>query len=608
MRPGIELMQFKASDLRMRQVEGLAVTIQEIEGLKEIAAVLKRSGLGLQVDDTNRTFGMHQLLQRAVGFEMGYEMPCQHMKELLLARFGCFGDEEVFDLKAHKLIREMLDAAIACTERMKIEGSERWWKWCSGMLLRLYETALEVHGKDFAEIRYSHLISNAYGSISAHLNYACVMKKSVRSEERKKKLRFIVHDFTHSIALEASKIDTRSISAELGSDSYHVYHDWMKFLFNHWGLKGHRSLVAQLVHMHVLQEGDLLPLGRMMQIEVLMAVPLINDLISMCEHFDLENCLNVSAKSSCMNVENGSVFAYDEAHSDCNLYSADDDLSEIQSLWNLLCFGQNTSLLDSIVQKHIRNLAFKGKWELDIALGNVACASGKLHFRQGNYDSAIASFKAASELRLDSLGQEHPATANAILLMALSSISQRQVFVPWPFPCDSFLSWCNRLLRIFEDTLGEHPFMARAMWQMCEAAQKFRLHDHFLELHERALHIFESVMGREHCDVADALMSICVEYQHRGDLIKAEELAGEAYKIFHTLLGDLHMKTSRACVCLFDIQKSMGKKPDDVHGMAQISRSHIFDHDFDIGITYENGSPFGIPIGDLLQAFHNFYG
>ena len=119
--------------------------------------------------------------------------------------------------------------------------------------------------------------------------------------------------------------------------------------------------------------------------------------------------------------------------------------------------------------------------------------------------------------------------------------------------------------------------MARAMWQMCEAAQNFKSHDHIFELHEKALHMFECSAGREHCDVAQAFMIVSAEYKHQGNLIKAEELAGEAYKIFNTLLGFLHINTSRACVCLCDIQKLMGKK---VH--TSTAAWHVFDDEFDM--------------------------
>ena len=125
---------------------------------------------------------------------------------------------------------------------------------------------------------------------------------------------------------------------------------------------------------------------------------------------------------------------------------------------------------------------------------------------------------------------EHPATANALMMMVLSS-SHCHIFVAWPFPCSTFFLWSNRLLQIYEHTLGEHPSMARAMWQMCEAAQNFKSHDHIFELHEKALHMFECNSGREHCDVAQAFMIVSAEYKHQGNVIKASSSQGKHKKL-----------------------------------------------------------------------------
>ena len=64
------MKQFKACHVRARRVDGVAGAVQEVEGLKRVAAVLRGSGL-VQVDEGGRTFGMHQLLQQAVGRELG---------------------------------------------------------------------------------------------------------------------------------------------------------------------------------------------------------------------------------------------------------------------------------------------------------------------------------------------------------------------------------------------------------------------------------------------------------------------------------------------------------------------------------------------------------
>jgi hypothetical protein len=41
----------------------------------------------VQIDEGKRTFGMHQLLQQAVGRELGWQEQCQRMRQLLQARW-----------------------------------------------------------------------------------------------------------------------------------------------------------------------------------------------------------------------------------------------------------------------------------------------------------------------------------------------------------------------------------------------------------------------------------------------------------------------------------------------------------------------------------------
>ena len=110
MKPLAEVKRFKAGNVRVRGVEGVAPAVVEAEGLKRVAAVLRRSGL-VQVEEGQRVFGMHQLLQQAVGRELGWDEPCARMRQLLHARCGQFGDEECFDVGLYGVMREVTAAA-----------------------------------------------------------------------------------------------------------------------------------------------------------------------------------------------------------------------------------------------------------------------------------------------------------------------------------------------------------------------------------------------------------------------------------------------------------------------------------------------------------------
>jgi hypothetical protein len=158
--------RFKACHVRARRVDGVADAVQEVEGLKRVASVLRSSGL-VQVDEGRRTFGTHQLLQQAVGSELGWREQCQRMRQLLHARCGRFGDEPHFDVGLYGVMREVAAAAVDAVGRVKEEGEETGDAWCSGMLLRLYEVACEVFGTgaEFSD----RVLAAAHGSLEDDL-------------------------------------------------------------------------------------------------------------------------------------------------------------------------------------------------------------------------------------------------------------------------------------------------------------------------------------------------------------------------------------------------------------------------------------------------------
>jgi hypothetical protein len=67
---------------------------------------------------------MHQLLQQAVGRELGWRGQCQRMRQLLHARCGRFGDEVNFDVGLYGVMREVAAAAVDAVGRVKEEGED----------------------------------------------------------------------------------------------------------------------------------------------------------------------------------------------------------------------------------------------------------------------------------------------------------------------------------------------------------------------------------------------------------------------------------------------------------------------------------------------------
>ena len=139
------MKRFKAGNVRVLRAHGVAAAVQEVEGLKRVAGALRCSGL-VQVDEGQRTFGMHQLLQQAVGRKLGWRGQCERMRQLLHTRCGQFGDEVLFDVGLYGVMREVAEAAVFAVGRVKEEGEATVSSWCSGMLLRLYDVARSVYG------------------------------------------------------------------------------------------------------------------------------------------------------------------------------------------------------------------------------------------------------------------------------------------------------------------------------------------------------------------------------------------------------------------------------------------------------------------------------
>jgi hypothetical protein len=171
-KPGAEVLRFSAEDVRVLPADFVAPALQDIERLQKIAEVLRSSGL-VQVNEGNRTFGMHQLLQQAVGRELEWKPQCDMMKALLHVRCGQFGDENYFDCRLFGVMRELLRSAVAAVERIRSETDGQSFGWCSGMLLRLCELARQIYGYDhpFSE----RIFLAAHGSLVADLVLAHIM-------------------------------------------------------------------------------------------------------------------------------------------------------------------------------------------------------------------------------------------------------------------------------------------------------------------------------------------------------------------------------------------------------------------------------------------------
>ncbi len=341
------MKRFKACNVRMRRVDGIADAVQQVKGLKRIAAVLRTSGL-VHVDQDKRTFDMHQLLQQAVGKELGWRAQCQRMRVLLQARCGRFGDEANIDVGLFGSMREVTAAAFDAVGRLKEEGGEMGDGWYSGMLLRLYDVAREVYGHAFTEEFPNRVLVAAHGSLVADLMREEVVRLGGILVGRRMPLREFVDAVPH----------LRNIV---------VYGEFPK-------------------------EYDLMQLMR----DIRGLRVLDNGSGGYCVEFQED----VEA-AKLRNSDGGLVVGGQRLRA--MLWSfRRGTMKTVQSY---------EEMMDDIGGVHDGEAEGEGRWEVAVALAKACSNAGRFYFEKKRWKEAIDLFERAHRMHLDTFGEMHPATA-----------------------------------------------------------------------------------------------------------------------------------------------------------------------------------------------------
>ena len=121
------------------------------------------------------------------------------------------------------------------------------------------------------------------------------------------------------------------------------------------------------------------------------------------------------------------------------------------------------------------------------------------------------------------------------------------------------LEWVQKALKIFEKVLGlEHPNTATSYHNI--ASVYFRQGDYTkaLEWFQKALEIEEKMLGLEHPNTATSYHSIASVYFRQGDYTKALELYQKALKIFEKVLGLEHPDTATSYNDIASVYDSQG--------------------------------------------------
>jgi hypothetical protein len=377
----------------------VAGAVQEVEGLKRVAAVLRGSGL-VQVDEGRRTFGMHQLLQQAVGRELGWRGQCQRMRQLLHARCGRFGDEVDFDVGLYGVMREVAAAAVDAVGRVKEEGEETGDAWCSGMLLRLYEVAREVYG---AEAEFpNRVLAAAHGSLVADLLREEVIRVGGASAGRRVTLRELLHAAPHVrdvVALDpefkANEDDARAFREEMSKgatreaawDTVTVRRfDLGKCLGSQWGRCARALLLARLVRAHVQEEG-----GAPLPMHAVAAVPLIQDVAGLGQEHDVAQLLRGArglrvvddGGGGCSVEVEEAAKAAEARGGDGGLVVSGQRLRAMRWRWHRLLGNVESRerMMDEIGGVYDGEAEGGGRWEVGVALGAACYSAGRSYWK-----------------------------------------------------------------------------------------------------------------------------------------------------------------------------------------------------------------------------------
>jgi len=192
-----------------------------------------------------------------------------------------------------------------------------------------------------------------------------------------------------------------------------------------------------------------------------------------------------------------------------------------------------------------------GRWEVGVALGAACHSVGYSYANKKKWKEAISVLERALRMRLDTLGEQHPATA--VILQSMGAAYS------YMGSHDTAIMLYERALRIKKDTLGLHPTTAYTMSSIGAAYGHKGQHKKAIELHEQALRIYERTVGRMHRDAAYAILNMSTAYYNLGDLVKAEELGKEALVIYEKTLGPDHEETKKARDKLDYIQKAKSR-------------------------------------------------
>jgi hypothetical protein len=183
---------------------------------------------------------------------------------------------------------------------------------------------------------------------------------------------------------------------------------------------------------------------------------------------------------------------------------------------------------------------------------NLALALGRAEHEQNNYQQAEPLYLRALRIREQTLGTEHPDTAQSLNNLAALFYAQGQYVEAEPL--------LVRTLRINETALGaEHPDTAVAFNNLASLYEAQGRYGEAVPLLERALGIYETALGAEHPLTATSLNNLASLYKSQGRYGEAEPLYQRALHIRETVLGAQHPDTATTLNNLAYLYEAQGR-------------------------------------------------
>ena len=210
-----------------------------------------------------------------------------------------------------------------------------------------------------------------------------------------------------------------------------------------------------------------------------------------------------------------------------------------------------------------------------LALADVLIARADLEAKLGDYDAAIANYRAALDLRLEISGDDHPATlvarnnlagaligagrnAEAEIMLREIVADRRRVLPPghadlatalqqlsaslkYQGRPEEALPWQEEALAIQRAVhKGDHPDVASALNDLANLRHDLRDLDAALELHEASLAMNRRLYGDDHPSLADSYNNIAALIADRKDFAGALAMYERTLALDSASLGEDH--------------------------------------------------------------------